>query len=152
MQTASSTPTYEADTYGWAVTQARLIRERRFDEVDWAKIAEELESVGGSEYEALESALRVFLTHLLKWEYQPSFRSRSWFNTIREQHRQYKRRIERNPGLKSKLEEIRAEAYEQARVAAEAETGIKMSNFPADPPGWNVIENPPVSLDDIAER
>jgi hypothetical protein len=149
MDSASSTPAYDHDLHGWAEAQARLIRAGKFELVDWDHVAEEIEGLGGSEYDALESALRVLLTHLLKWEHQPSFRSRSWYNTIREQHRQYRRRLDRSPGLKSRLEEIRAEAYRQAKVAAEAETGISEQAFPAEPPGWNVIENPPVSLDDI---
>lgn len=151
MQSAAATPSYERDTYGWALAQARLLREKRFDDVDWDKLAEEIESVGNSQFDALESALRVLLTHLLKWEHQPAFRSRSWYNSVREQHRQYRRRLDRNPGLKPHLEDIRAEAYRQARVAAEAETGLDLSVFPLDPPGWNVIENPPVSLDDISK-
>jgi hypothetical protein len=152
MDSPSPTPSYDTDVYGWAETQARHIRAGRFDQVDWDRVVEEIEGLGSSEYDAVESALRVLMIHLLKWDHQPSFRSRSWFNTIREQHRQYRRRVDRNPGLKSRLEEIRTEAYRQARVAAEAETGISQSVFPLDPPGWNVIENPPVSLDDIAQH
>jgi hypothetical protein len=148
---ASAATSYDSDFYSWAMEQAELVRSRRFDEIDWVRVAEEIEALGGSEYDALESALRVLLTHLLKWEHQPGFRSRSWFNSIREQHRQYRRRLDRNPGLKSRLEEIRAEAYRQALVQAQAETGLDLSAFPAEPPGWNVIENPPVSLDDIAQ-
>ncbi|MBA2918534.1 DUF29 family protein [Sphingomonas sp. MAH-20] len=149
---APAFPPYELDGYGWAMAQAQLLRERRFDAADWDKIIEEIESVGRSEYDQVESALRVLLLHLLKWEYQPAFRSRSWFNTIREHHRRYRRRLDRNPGLKQHLEEIRAEAYRQARVEAVAETGFAEDTFPIDPPGWNVIENPPVSFDDIPIR
>jgi hypothetical protein len=148
----SSSPPYDVDAYGWAMAQAQLIREGRFGELDIENIAEEIESVGKREYDALESALRVLLLHLLKWEHQPAFRSRSWYNTIREQHRRYRRRLDQNPGLKSQLDDIRLEAYRQARVAAQEETGFNMESFPVDPPGWNVIENPPVSVDDIAER
>lgn len=147
-----ASPPYELDGYGWSVAQARLLRERRFEEVDWEHIAEEIEGVGRSECDHVESALRVLLLHLLKWEYQPAFRSRSWFNSIREQHRRYRRRLDRNPGLKQHLEEIRAEAYRQARVEVVAETGLAEETFPIEPPGWNIIENPPVSFDDIPLR
>ncbi len=149
---APASPPYELDVYGWASAQAQLLRERRFEDVDLDNIIEEIESVGRSEYDALESALRVLLVHLLKWEHQPAFRSRSWLNTIREQHRQYRRRLDRNPGLRQHLDEIRAEAYRRARVQAEAETGLSIDSFAGDPPGWNAIENPPVSEADVAER
>lgn len=146
-----TSPPYELDGYGWAIAQVRLLREGRFEAVDWEHVAEEIEGVGRSEYDGVESALRVLMLHLLKWEFQPAFRSRSWFNTIREQHRQYRRRLDRNPGLKQHLEEIRAEAYRQARVDAIAETGFDSNIFPAEAPGWNIIENPPISFDDIRE-
>jgi hypothetical protein len=134
------------------MAQARHLREHRVEALDWDNLAEEIESVGRSEWRGVESALRVLLMHLLKWDHQPSLRSRSWYYTIREQHRQYHRRLDENPGLKPHLDEIRAEAYRQARVEAVAQTGFSLDLFPAEPPGWNVIENPPVSEDDIPVR
>ena len=148
----AASPDYHEDGYGWAMAQAALMRAGAVDQLDWANIIEEIESVGSSEYNALESALRLLLTHMLKWEHQPAFRSRSWYLTIREQHRQYRRRIDRNPGLKPHLDEVRDEAYRQARVAAQAETGLAIEAFPVDAPGWNIIENPPVSADDLPYR
>ena len=41
--------------------------------------------MGEEQYDKLESALRVLMLHLLKWDHQPSMRSRSWTLTIREQ-------------------------------------------------------------------
>ena len=147
-----TSPGYWEDGYGWTIAQVELLQQKRFDSIDWQHIIGEIESMGSNEYNALESALRVLLTHMLKWEYQPAFRSRSWYLTIREQHRQYRRRLDRNPSLKSRLDEARDEAYRQARVAAQAETGFALDIFPAEPPGWNVIENPPATLDDILDR
>jgi hypothetical protein len=147
-----ASPGYWEDGYGWALGQVELLKQKQFGAIDWEYIIEEIESMGSSEYNALESALRVLLTHMLKWEYQPAFRSRSWYLTIREQHRQYRRRLDKNPSLKSRLDEARDEAYRQARVAAVAETGFALDSFPIEPPGWNVIENPPASLEDFFER
>ena len=41
--------------------------------------------MGEEEYDKLESALRVLMLHLLKWDHQPDMRSRSWTLSIREQ-------------------------------------------------------------------
>ena len=65
--------------------QAELLREGRLAEIDAAAIAEEIDDVGEEEYHRLESALRVLMLHLLKWDHQPERRSRSWTLSIREQ-------------------------------------------------------------------
>jgi hypothetical protein len=148
----AAAPAYADDAYGWATEQVRLIRAGALQSVDWENIAEEIEDMGRSQYDGLESALRVLLVHLLKWEHQPLFRSRSWLLTIREQHRQFERRLARNPGLKGSLDEIRDEAYRQARIEAQAETGLAVEIFSSNPPGWNMINNPAADESDIPPR
>ena len=59
----------------------------RLDEVDAENVAEEILDVGSNEYDKLESALRVLLMHMLKWDHQPEKRTRSWENTIAIQRR-----------------------------------------------------------------
>jgi hypothetical protein len=53
----SLTSLYERDYYGWIERNVHAIREGRVQEVDWAKIAEELEDMGKSEKRALRSQL-----------------------------------------------------------------------------------------------
>ena len=146
----TTSPEYHADGYGWAMAQLKLIRERRFEEVDWEHVAREIEDMSRSEYRSLESALRVLLVHLLKWDHQVAFRSRSWLITIREQHRQYRRLLDQSPSLRPHLEQIRADAYLSAVRDAVKETGLALASFPAQPLGWNVIENPPPLGEDFA--
>lgn len=121
---------YEKDVYAWALKNAALLRQRRFDEIDVDHIAEEIESVGKSERQALESHLIVLLSHLLKWQYQPERRSRSWELTIREQRRRVERVFGKNPGLKAVLDETLDEAYDTARLVASRETGLSDALFP----------------------
>jgi len=40
---------YEADFYAWTQEQARLLRERRWDDLDLANLVDEVESVGRGE-------------------------------------------------------------------------------------------------------
>ncbi len=74
---------YERDFYSWLMEQARLVREGRCDALDRENLAEEIESLGREQFNKLESALRVLLTHILKWDHQPARRSRSWALSIR---------------------------------------------------------------------
>jgi hypothetical protein len=124
----------EADLYSWALRQAELLRAGRLSEIDAAAIAEEIDDVGEEQYDKLESALRVLALHVLKWDYQPSMRSRSWTLTIREQRRRAERQLRKNPGLKSQVEEALETAYEDARIEAASETGLPLSVFPVSRP------------------
>jgi len=123
-------PTKEADLYSWALRQAELLRAGRLSEIDPVAIAEEIDDVGEEQYDKLESALRVLMLHLLKWDHQPDKRSRSWTASVREQRRRVLRQLRKNPGLKSRLDEALDEAYEDARNGAWAETGLPASDFP----------------------
>ena len=126
----SRTPAKEADLYSWAVRQAELLRAGRLLEIDPAAIAEEIDDVGEEQYDKLASALRILMLHLLKWDYQPDRRSRSWTASVREQRRRVLRQLRKNPGLKSRLDEALAEAYEDARDEASGETGLALNAFP----------------------
>src|SRR5271165_6127062 len=100
----------EADLYSWARRQAELLRAGRLSEIDAGAIAEEIDDVGEEQYDKLESALRVLMLHLLKWDHQPDRRSRSWTITVREQRRRVLRQFRKNPGLKSRLDEALTDA------------------------------------------
>ncbi|EEQ0472980.1 DUF29 domain-containing protein [Salmonella enterica] len=127
---------YETDFYGWTQEQARLLRSGQLSELDTQNLLEELESMGGSERRELESRLEILFMHLLKWQFQPARRGKSWQLTINEQRRRITRRLNRNPSLKNQLEEIIADAYDEARYSAERETGLYLSTFPDSCP-WD---------------
>ncbi|EIC4510156.1 DUF29 domain-containing protein [Escherichia coli] len=125
---------YEDDFYTWTQEQRELLAAGRFDELDIEHLAEELDSMGASERNALESRLIVLLMHMLKWQYQPGRRGRSWQFTIAEQRRSITRHLRNNPGLKGRLSEIFTAAYGDARYRAEYETGFAIDTFPEDCP------------------
>jgi len=76
---------YNRDFYSWLMEQARHVRLGEWDAIDRDNLAEEIESLGREQFNKLESALRVLLIHFLKWDHQPSKRSRSWMLSIKEQ-------------------------------------------------------------------
>ena len=97
--------TKEADLYSWAVRQAELLRAGRLSEIDAAAIAEEIDDVGEEQYDRLESALRVLMLHLLKWDHQPDRRSRSWTLTIRSNDDASQRQLRKEPGAEIQLDD-----------------------------------------------
>ena len=73
---------YECDFNLWVEATAQLLRDGRLTELDVVNLLEEVESMGNSDKQALESNLVVILLHLLKWQYQPNKRTRSWEKSI----------------------------------------------------------------------
>ena len=122
--------TYDGDLYTWSLEQAELLRERKFDQVDLDHIIEEIEDMSKSEKRALQSFLETLLMHLLKWEYQPAYRGRSWKFTIIEQRNRIESHLEENPGLKGKLLDVIEKAYRYALSGAVRETGFQEKTFP----------------------
>jgi predicted DNA-binding ribbon-helix-helix protein len=125
---------YDCDLYGWALEQAALLRAGRIAEADVLNIAEEIDDVGNEQYDKLESALRVILLHLLKWDHQPERRSRSWWASIAVQRKHAAKVLRKNPGLKPLIDEAVTEAYETARIEASAQTSLEEDSFPLDCP------------------
>jgi len=125
---------YDQDFHAWLTHNAHLAREGRPDQLDLKHLAEELEAMSKSELRALESRLAVLLAHLLKWEYQPSHRTKSWERTLIEQRKRIARLLRDSPSLKPKLDESLPDAYESATRWAADETGMDESDFPATCP------------------
>lgn len=121
---------YQTDYYGWTVEQAGLLKSGNWQDVDIANLIEEVESMGRSEKRSLESRLIVLLTHLLKWQYQPVRRGKSWELTIKGQRVNCLDVLDDNPSLKSKLDELFAKSYYRAKLEAAKETGLDEDFFP----------------------
>ena len=127
---------YEQDFYGWTQEQAALLRAGRLTDLDIDNLIEEIETMGRSEKRELQSRLSVLLMHLLKWHYQPARRGKSWTLTIQIQRVDFMDVLQDNPGLKSQLTDLTANAYRSARINASRETGLDMQTFPVQCP-WD---------------
>ncbi len=121
---------YETDFYAWAMERAALLRAGRFAAADIANIAEEIKSMLRGEKRELVNRLTILLLHLLKWRFQPGFRSASSSSSIREQRIRLRSCLKDNPSLEATLDELFAEAYELAVIAAARETGLAESDSP----------------------
>ena len=117
---------YNYDYHLWLQETSRLLKAKDFANLDWENLIEEIESLGRSEQNKLISSLRLIYQHLLKWQYQPSKRSKSWSDTIGRERDNVSYYIEDTPSLKNLLQDTIAltKAYQRGRRDAMRETGI----------------------------
>ncbi|CCI34807.1 MAG: DUF29 domain-containing protein [Microcystis sp.] len=123
---------YETDFYAWTLEQSKLLQISDFKGLDIVNLVEEIESLGKQQRQELENRLAILLGHLLKWDYQPERRSKSWKATIREQRRAIQRLMQANPSLKPYLEEAIAYAYQSGIDLVVRETPLDDQDLPAD--------------------
>jgi hypothetical protein len=118
--------THEQDFYAWTQEQSQLLKTGQLHQIDWQNIAEEIEDMGRSEKRQLESRLELLIMHLLKWQFQPNLRSRSWQLTIKEQRLRLEKLLQKNPSLQPNLTEAIEDVYPLATLSAERETGLSL--------------------------
>jgi hypothetical protein len=125
---------YEYDFNLWVEATAQLLREGRLTDLDVMNLLEEVESMGNSDKFALSSDLVVVLLHLLKWQYQPTKRTRSWEKSIAEHRRRIRRIFKSSPSLRNYFQQIFDECYLDARKQAKIETRLPLEHFPVNSP------------------
>ena len=131
---------YETDFHAWTQQQAQLLKAGKLAEANLDHLIEELESMGASERRELQNRLKILMARLLRWEYQPEYRSRSWSATLKERRLSLPDLLEENPSLKSLLQTRLKKAYPLSVLLAVKETNLDESTFP---------ESCPYSLDEI---
>ncbi len=127
-------PTYEADFVRWLDYQAELLRQGRVQELDLEHLAEEVDDIGRSQRRAVESELSVILIHLLKVQFQPAKRSRSWTDTLLEHRGRLARDFRASRSLKLHAEAELTDLYRLARKRAAVQTRLPLSTFPESCP------------------
>ena len=125
---------YERDFCLWAEQQAGLLRRGVVESLDLANLADEIDDLSVRARRAVKSNLVVVLMHLLKHQFQPRRRSRSWRATILEHRQRLRDEFRTSPSLQGHAREIFDEAYADARARAAVETGLHEEVFPASVP------------------
>ena len=125
---------YDQDYYLWIQQTLQVLQRGEFSELDTKNLSEEIEDMGISQKNALESNLIILLIHLLKWKYQPEQRSGSWKGSIREHRRRILKSFKDSPSLKRYFAEIFEECYQEARQQASDETSLSLDTFPLQYP------------------
>ncbi len=137
----SSSNLYERDYYAWLQEQVRALRERRIEDVDWENVAEEIDDLGKSERRGISNHLATVLEHLLKLQYaQGLFRHynvRGWSISVRSARRQLHKLLNESPSLRARLEELLADAYDDARLEALRDPNLTEEILPKTSP-WTL--------------
>lgn len=129
---------YERDFHAWCLEQVARLRERARpgdnDGLDYANLAEEIESMGRSDRRSIKSHMRVLLCHLLKWRHQRARRTRSWEDSIFNARTAIADLLKDSPSLQSYARDVIAEAYPLAVRDASSLTRKAKLAFPATCP------------------
>jgi Domain of unknown function DUF29 len=126
-------PLYERDFCLWVEEQVRLLREGRLEQLDLVNLIDEVEDLGIYEKTAVESNLVVVLKHLLKHQFQPHRRSRSWLSSIAEHRRRLRNDLATSPSLRRYARACFDDCYQDGRRQALIETGLAPDALPSTP-------------------
>jgi len=128
----TNTELYTQDFYAWTQTTADLIRAGKWYDLDREALAEEVESLGARDHRELRRRLQRLVTHLLKWQHQPSGRltGHSWRSTIRMQRQEIADILGQSPSLRRAVPDALSARYALAREHASAQTHLSLATFP----------------------
>ncbi|MEH2091754.1 DUF29 domain-containing protein [Nostoc sp.] len=132
----SKTTLYNQDFLVWIQQQAECLKKGRWAELDVEHLVEELQALGRSEQKELGSYLQLLLIHLLKCQYQPERKTKSWINTISNCRNKIQDCLEDTPSLQHLLEDREwiQKYYRRARRDAANETQQPIETFPLECP------------------
>lgn len=106
---------------------ADLLASGNLTELDIENLVEEVRDLSKRERDGLLSSIRLIIHHLLKWDYQPQMRSRSWLVTVQRERSNVADYLADSPSLKKYMtDEHLDKIYKKARLDAIAETGLDM--------------------------
>ncbi len=124
---------YDMDFDAWTQAQVAALRARDWAALDIEHLAEEIEDLRKSERKAVRSHLRMVLSHLLKWTYQPQERDRrgsGWRASIDNGRVLVQDFLEDSPSVRPDPFELAAWAYPRARQDAAQQSGLPLATFP----------------------
>ncbi len=125
---------YDTDFYRWTQEQAKLLSLGKWEMLDVPNLVEEIESLGKQQKQELRNRLGILIGHLLKWDYQPGFRSKSCQATIREQRNEVLDILQENPSLNPYLNEAIQKGFRQGINLVVRETPLDYNNLPTECP------------------
>lgn len=110
---------YDTDFYDWVTCQARLMKARRFAELDLAHLIEEIEDLGNEQLFKVQSWTVQIQAHLACLRWCPNSEPRShWQDEIRTWRINTQLRLQSSPSLRRKLAEGYDKLWKHARGVA----------------------------------
>jgi hypothetical protein len=116
---------YDQDLVLWSEEQGRALRAAAGAgwnaPIDWANVAEEIESLGRSERRALASHIAIVIEHLLKLQASPATEpARGWRDTIRRARQKIEDVLEESPSLRQEVADLVTRQTSRARALVRA--------------------------------
>ncbi|WP_340695938.1 DUF29 domain-containing protein [Hydrogenobacter thermophilus] len=121
---------YEKDFYMWVYENLKLLKEGKYDRVDWENLLEEIEDMGKTLKRSLISYIAVILEHMYKLENLLSYSrydtdmleegGRGWKRSIANASIEIEKILDDSPGLLRQLEDITRQAWKYARKSLTA--------------------------------
>ncbi len=122
---------YEIDDYLWIQETVKLLKAKKFTELDLENLIEELDDLGREKHHKIESFLEQVIRHLLLLEYWDNEYDRNyrhWRSEIVNFRTQLNKRMTTN--FKNYLQENLPEIYQQAHRYVKEKSGL--NSFPQD--------------------
>ena len=132
---------YGTDFVLWSREQADLLRrmaagERVNHRIDWENVAEEIESLGRSDWRELRTRVQLVLRHLIKLQASPAVAPRNgWKRTVIEQRNPINALLQDSPSLARRLPEAISTELPPARELAQ----LDLADF--NEPAFAPVEN-----------
>lgn len=139
-------PRYDEDFYAWTQHQAGVLRALRTDDnqFDRENVAEEIESLGNSQRDAVRSQILRVIEHLLKLAHSPASDPRiGWMESVVEARDALNYQL--SATLRRDIETILPELYRRARRRA----GLGLTRYGEQGAATTLPDNCPFTLDDI---
>jgi hypothetical protein len=139
-------PDYDEDFYAWTQHQAEVLRampvaDNRFDRDN---VAEEIETLGRNERDAVRSHVRRIIEHFLKLQYSPAKKPRyGWMGSIAEARSQLLDKM--TPKLRQQTEAELVKLYRDAKRVAQ----LGLQEYGEDDAATGLPVICPYSLDDV---
>jgi hypothetical protein len=111
-------PLYDTDYQFWLAQTVAQLKAKKFSEIDWENLIEEIESLGKSDKRAMVSYLIRLCEHLLKvkhWESEREACFQGWVQEINNFRLEIELLLDDSPSLKPFPEANFTSAYQRAR-------------------------------------
>lgn len=108
---------YDTDFNLWINKTVTALKNKNMETIDWDNLIEEIEDMGRSQKNALESYLQRLIEHILKlqyWEEEKVRCYRGWRSEVVNFRKRIKRILKKNPSLNNYLKEQYREIYQDA--------------------------------------
>ncbi len=148
---------YNKDFPLWVEINANLLREGKYDKVDWENLIEEIEDMGLRHLEACISYLAIILEHLYKWDYLKDIADKTanegrgghkWIKSIENSRIKLKALYRKYPSLKYKT----PAEIDKAWIDAKAELEVWLNDNGYSPEQFNIPEDCPYTYEEAMNR